>query len=139
MRYCGYGFGSGRSDKKATFFEGSNFSRGKSIKNVRFRYNCCLYSADYCFSDDSIACGEKAPGISFSNNIYVMYRNAYLVRTASNIAERTGNNYTYYPYTEQYMMQLSSLGIEQGSTFISYSEPLDDLERNGFYSIPIDR
>ncbi len=139
MRYCGYGFGCGRSDKKGTFFEGSNWSRGKSIFNVRFAHNLCLYAADYCFSEDSVACGDRAPGVAFYENQYLVYSGSYLARSAANIADRAGNNYTYYPYTLRYIEQLAALGIEKGSYFYSYDCPIDELESGGYYGTPIDR
>lgn len=134
-RYAGYGFGHQRSiyNLTGTFFLGAK-GWGTPTKNMVFENNINLSCPKFAINTAGLARGDHAEGIIMRNNVYFMNRlHGYVARSTNNILDGSGNNKTFYPYTEQYIRYLASLGIERGTTFYYYDDYVFDIEAEGVY------
>ena len=134
-RYAGYGFGHQRSiyNLTGTFFLGAK-GWGTPTKNMVVENNINLSCPKFAINTAGLARGDHAEGIIMRNNVYFMNRlHGYVARSTNNILDGSGNNKTFYPYTDQYIRYLASLGIERGTTFYYYDDYVFDIEAEGVY------
>ncbi len=134
-RYAGYGFGHHRpvGNMTGTFFLGSK-SWNTPTKNMVVEGNINMSSPLFALNTTGIARGEHAEGIIFRNNTYFMNtKTGYLARSYNNIIDLTGDSKTFYPYTPQFIQYFADLGIERGSKFYYYTEPVSPMENEGVF------
>ncbi len=140
FRDGGYGFGNQRpqADKRCGFFYGSMNKNTPLNRNYVFEDNLFLYTSFYAMKDVDFARGDHADGIVLRGNTYVAGCDTkYIIGTSSNIINMSGHAKSYYPYTEQFITYLKSIGIERGGKFYYYEGERTDAERDGAYIYPL--
>lgn len=124
----GFGFCDVRTDRRSAFiYTAYGVTRAK-YENVVYSGNINVFSAEYAVYTSMLACG-KTEGTQLRNNTYYMDSDCSVYgKLIYNIADRTGDN-VLYPYSSQYLTYLRSIGIEEGSTFYSVTNPDIDGKR----------
>ena len=134
-RYAGYGLGHQRSihNRTGTFFLGTK-EWSSPTENMVIENNINMSCPLFALNTAGIALGDHTNGIIFRNNIYFMNSElGYVARSVNNLLTQTGHNKTFYPYTEQFIQYFADLGIERGTKFYYYTEPVFAEELEGAY------
>jgi len=134
MMYVGYHFGHQRPAKNASF----NCGTGDFLaNNWVLENNHMLYSSIFAHIGYAFASDYQSKGMIARNNVYALSSTRdFFYRGDEDITRSTPapkNAHLYYPYTERYMQYLSSLGVEQGTTFYWYEKDLYEHEAYRVY------
>ena len=134
MMYIGYHFGHQRPAKNASFNCGTGDYRANNwvLENNVMMYSTLFGHIGYAFASD-----YQSTGMISRNNVYVMNSvRCFFYRGFEDITvtyENGKKNLIYYPYTERYMQYLTSIGVEQGTTFYWYDYDLYQHEEERVY------